>query len=91
MNIKAIGLGAFALFCVGSTALAGALDVVDNIGPFYTDASMKTLKPMPEFKAVFMAKPKPMREMIMRECNDAAMSKPYAEFCANVNALGGMK
>ncbi|WP_352560166.1 hypothetical protein [Mesorhizobium sp. M0025] len=91
MNIKAICLGAFALFCVGSTALAGALDVVDNIGPFYTDGSMKTLKPMPEFKAVFMAKPKAMREMIMRECNDAAMSKPYAEFCANVNALGGMK
>ncbi|ESX90148.1 hypothetical protein [Mesorhizobium sp. LSHC412B00] len=72
-------------------AVAGAVDVVDNIVPFYTDASMKTLKSMPEFKAVFIAKPKPMHEMIMRECNDAAMSKPYAEFCADVNSLRGMQ
>lgn len=91
MNIKAICLGAFAVCSLGSTAIAGALDVVDNLAPFYTDASMKTLKPMPEFKAAFMAKPQPMREMIMRECNDAAMSKPYAEFCADVNALRGMQ
>ncbi|ESX19320.1 hypothetical protein X747_08830 [Mesorhizobium sp. LNJC384A00] len=38
-----------------------------------------------------MAKPKAMREMILRECNDAAMSKPYAEFCADVNSLRGMQ
>ncbi|MCV3205709.1 hypothetical protein OHD62_05850 [Mesorhizobium sp. YC-39] len=84
MNIKAICLGAFAVCALGRTAVAGALDVVDNLAPFYTDASMKTLKPMPEFNAAFMAKPKPMR-------NDAAMSKPYAEFCADVNALRGMQ
>ncbi|MES0198587.1 hypothetical protein [Mesorhizobium sp. M0011] len=91
MNIKAICLGAFAVCAVGSAAVAGALDVADNLAPFYTDASMKVLKPMPEFTAAFMAKPKPMREMIMRECQDAAMSKPYAEFCADVNALRGMQ
>ncbi|MER8898369.1 hypothetical protein [Mesorhizobium sp. M0676] len=91
MNIKAIGIGALAIFAVGGTALAGALDVVDNLAPFYTDASMKTMKPMPEFKAAFMAMPQNKRDMMKKECNDAAMSKPYAEFCANVNALGGMK
>ncbi|PBB69338.1 hypothetical protein CK228_08655 [Mesorhizobium sp. WSM4312] len=91
MKIKAVSLAALAFSALAGPALAGALDAVDDLAPFYTDSSMKTLKPMPEFKAAFMAKPKPMREMIMRECNDAAMSKPYAEFCANVNALGGMK
>lgn len=90
LNIKAICLGAgFALSAFGGVALAGALDVVDNLRPFYTDASMKTLKPMPEFKKTFMAMPKAGREMMMKECQDAAMSKPYAEFCANVNALAG--
>lgn len=89
MNVKAISLGAFALFAIGGTALAGALDVADNLAPFYADASMKTLKPMPEFKAAFMAMPQKMRDMMKKECNDAAMSKPYAEFCANVNALAG--
>ncbi|MER8634265.1 hypothetical protein NKH55_31705 [Mesorhizobium opportunistum] len=91
MNIRAISLASLLLSIPGGTALAGALDVADNLADFYTDASMKTMKPMPEFKAAFMAKPQPMRQKIMRECNDAAMSKPYAEFCANVNALGGMK
>ncbi|MER9418786.1 hypothetical protein NKI95_22880 [Mesorhizobium sp. M0306] len=86
---------------MSATAFAGALDVVDNIRPFYTDSSMKTLKPMPEFKVVFMAMPKAQRNMIqrnmiqrnmmMRECQDAAQGKPYAEFCGDVNALAGMK
>jgi hypothetical protein len=92
MNIKIFCLGAtFALSAFGGVVFAGALDVVDNIRPFYVDASMKTLKPTPEFKATFMAMPQNTRAMIMKECNDAAQSKPYAEFCANVNALAGMK
>jgi hypothetical protein len=70
-------------------AFAGALDAMENTRPFYTDASMKTLKPMPEFKVPFMAMPQTKREMMMRECQDATMSKPYAEFCADENALAG--
>ncbi|WP_352546968.1 hypothetical protein [Mesorhizobium australicum] len=70
-------------------AFAGALDAMENTRPFYTDASMKTLKPMPEFKVPFMAMPQTKREMMIRECQDATMSKPYAEFCADVNALAG--
>lgn len=91
MNVKAICLGAFTLSIAVNAALAGALDVIDNLQPFYTDSSMKTLRPMPEFKAAFMAAPTGTRDMMMRECQDAAQSKPYAEFCANVNALAGMK
>jgi hypothetical protein len=26
---------------------------------------------------------------MMKECQDAAMSKPHAEFCAKLNALAG--
>lgn len=90
MNIKAICLGAFAFSAAGGPAFAGALDVADNIRPFYTDSSMTRLRPMPEFKAAFMATPKAKRMMMMKECQDEAQSKPYAEFCAEVNALAGM-
>ncbi|UVC17593.1 hypothetical protein [Mesorhizobium onobrychidis] len=91
MNIKAICLGAFAFSAVGGPAFAGALDVVDNLRPYYTDSSMTTLKSLPELKVALMATPMAQRMMIMRECQDSAQSKPYAEFCANVNALAGMK
>ncbi|PZV34568.1 hypothetical protein B5V02_31080 [Mesorhizobium kowhaii] len=70
-------------------SLPMALDAMENIRPFYTDANMKTLKPMPEFKVTFMAMPQTKREMMMRECQDATMSKPDAEFCADVNAVAG--
>ncbi|MHA6686827.1 hypothetical protein [Mesorhizobium sp. A556] len=90
MRIKAICLGA-ALALSSGVASAGALDAADFLESFYTDSSMKVLKPMPEFKTAFMARPQSDREMMMRECQDAAQSKPYAEFCANVNALRGMQ
>jgi hypothetical protein len=89
MNIKNIFLGALALSMVGGVAFAGALDEPSNMAPFFTDTSMKTMKPMADFKAAFTAMPKKKQEMMMKECNDAAMSKPHAEFCANVLALGG--
>ncbi|MGX7875731.1 hypothetical protein ACVDG5_026135 [Mesorhizobium sp. ORM6] len=89
MNIKNIFLGALALSMVSGIALAGALDEPDNMAPFFTDSSMKTMKPMEEFKAAFMAMPKDKQDAMTKECNDAAMSKPHAEFCANVRALGG--
>ncbi|WP_095202730.1 hypothetical protein [Mesorhizobium carmichaelinearum] len=91
MNLKNICLGALALSMVNGVAFAGALDEPDNMAPFFTDSSMKTMKPMEEFKMVFMAMPKEKQDAMMKECNDAAMSKPHAEFCANVHALGGSK
>lgn len=87
MNIKAICLGATLALSTG-VACAGMLDAAEYLQSFYTDSSMKTLKPMPEFRAAFMAMPQSDREMIMRECQDAAQSK-YAEFCTNVIALRG--
>jgi hypothetical protein len=89
MNFKNICLGALALSMVGGVAFAGALDDPNDMSPFFTDSSMKTMKPMEEFKTAFMAMPKDKQDAMMKECNDAAMSKPHAEFCANVHALGG--
>ncbi|TPK70533.1 hypothetical protein FJ934_22250 [Mesorhizobium sp. B2-4-12] len=90
MNLKNICLGALALSMISGVALAGgALDSPVDMSPFFTDSSMKTMKPMEEFKAAFMAMPKEKQDAMMKECNDAAMSKPHAEFCANVRALGG--
>lgn len=91
MTIKAICLGAFALCVAGSAAFAGALDEADTMAAFYTDNTMKTMKPMEEFKTAFMAMPMEKQEAMKKECNDATMSKPHAEFCANVHALGGDK
>jgi hypothetical protein len=56
---------------LGGVAVAGALDAADNLMPFYTDIIMKTLKPMPEFKAAFMAMPQEKRTMKMKECQCA--------------------
>jgi hypothetical protein len=89
MNLKNICLGALALSMVGGVAFAGALDEPTNMAPFFTDASMKTMKPKAEFKAAWDAMAKDKQTAMMKECQDAAMSKPHAEFCANLQALGG--
>ncbi|MBZ9794814.1 hypothetical protein [Mesorhizobium sp. ES1-4] len=89
MNLKLICLATASLFALGGAALAGALDEPSNMAPFYADSALKQLKPMAEFKKVFMAMPKEKQEEVHRLCQDAAMSKPHAEFCADVNALAG--
>jgi hypothetical protein len=80
---------AVALAMAGGSALAGALDEPDNMAPFFTDASMTKMKSPEEMKAVWNAMPLKKRTAMMRECQDAAMSKPYAEFCADLMPLGG--
>lgn len=89
MNIKAICLGAFALSVVSGVSFAGILDEPDSMRPFFTDASMKTMKPAAEFKAAWDAMSKDKQDAMMKECQDAAMSKAHAEFCGNLNTLGG--
>lgn len=82
-----VGVMAFAI--ANGTALAGALDEPDNMAPFFTDASFKTLKSPAEMKVAWDGMPMEKRKAMMRECQDAAMSKPHAEFCADLMALGG--
>src|SRR6476646_9361720 len=61
MNIKMLCMGAMALSMVTGAALAGgtkgtsALDDPAKMSPFFTDAGMKTMRPMEEFKVAWMA------------------------------------
>jgi hypothetical protein len=89
MNIKNIFLGAMALSMISGVALAGALDEPANMAPFFTDSSMKTMKSEADFKAAWASMPKDKQDMMMKECQDAAMSKPHAEFCANLVTYAG--
>jgi hypothetical protein len=92
MNMKMLCLGgAMALATLGGAAFAGALDEPDNMAPFFTDSSMKTMKSHDEMKMAWDAMPKDKQDAMMKECQDAAMSKPHAEFCASLMALGGHK
>ncbi|MDX8531796.1 hypothetical protein RFM41_08425 [Mesorhizobium sp. VK25A] len=91
MNIKNIFLGAMALSMISGVALAGALDEPTNMAPFFTDSSMKTMKPEADFKAAWAATAKDKQDSMMKECQDAAMSKPHAEFCANLMMFAGHK
>jgi hypothetical protein len=91
MNIKNILLGAMALSMISGVAFAGALDEPDNMAPFFTDAGMKTMKPEADFKAAWASMPKDKQDSMMKECQDAAMSKPHAEFCANLMMYAGHK
>lgn len=89
MSIKAICLGAaLALSTSGGAALAGALDEPFTMEPFFTDSSMKTVKPMEEFKVVFAALPAEKQEAMKDACK-RQVQQPYTAFCANVNTLGG--
>ncbi|MBZ9764758.1 hypothetical protein LB553_28385 [Mesorhizobium sp. CA8] len=88
MNLKAICLGAFALSVLGSVAFADALDEPSTMQPFFTDSGMKTMKSSADFETAWKAPPKSMQGAMMKECNDAAMSKPHAQFCAQLFALG---
>ena len=91
MNMRMLCLGVMAFSMIGGAALAGALDEPDTMAPFFTDSSMKTMKSHDEMKAAWDATPKAKQDEMMKECQDAAMSKPHAEFCADLMALGGQK
>jgi len=91
MNIKNILLGAMALSMISGVAFAGALDEPDNMAPFFTDSGMKTMKPEADFKAAWASMPMEKQDAMMKECQDAAMSKPHAEFCANLMMFAGHK
>ncbi|ESY07267.1 MULTISPECIES: hypothetical protein [unclassified Mesorhizobium] len=86
---------AFALSVIGGSAFAGALDVIDPINQLsfshtssikrqtHTDPVMRS-----RFRAALGTLPMGKRKAMIRECQDAGMTKPYAEFCADLNALG---
>ncbi|TIV97712.1 MAG: hypothetical protein E5V77_12620 [Mesorhizobium sp.] len=46
-------------------------------------------EPEADCKTAWAATPKDKQDKMIKECQDAAMSKPHAEFCANLMAYGG--
>ncbi|BAV50525.1 hypothetical protein MesoLj113a_69460 [Mesorhizobium sp. 113-1-2] len=91
MKIRALYVGVIALGLLAGGASADPLSDLASFPSFYKDAGMKTMKPMAEFKKAWRATPKRDRAAMKRACNDPAMSKAHAPFCANVLALGGAK
>ncbi|MFD2058882.1 hypothetical protein ACFSQT_39145 [Mesorhizobium calcicola] len=89
MRIRTVCLGAIALSLFAGAAAADPLSDLVSFPTFYTDAGMKTMKPMADFKKAWLAMPKRDRTAMKKACNDPAMSKAHAPFCANVLALGG--
>jgi hypothetical protein len=87
--MRNVCLGAFALALLTGPASADVFKDLASLLSFYSDTGMKTTKPMAGFKKAWRAAPRKDRDTMMKMCNDPAMSKPHAAFCANVLALGG--
>ncbi|WP_127309260.1 hypothetical protein [Mesorhizobium sp. M4B.F.Ca.ET.049.02.1.2] len=85
-------LACLAAFAIGVGAYPASANPFSDFAAFpsfYTDATMKTMKPMAGFKNAWFALSKHDRVKMTKACNDPAMSKPHAQFCAKVLALGG--
>ncbi|MFB9979279.1 hypothetical protein ACFSQQ_13775 [Mesorhizobium kowhaii] len=89
MRIRTVCLAVVALGLSSGAAAADPLSDLASFPTFYTDAGMKKMKPMADFKMAWLAMPKSDRTAMKKACNDPAMSKAHAPFCANVLALGG--
>ncbi len=89
MRTKIACLAAAAVCPLVQQASADPFSDLAALPTFYADAAMKTMKPMTEFRKAWFAMPKHDRAKMTKACNDPAMSKPHAAFCANVLALGG--
>lgn len=89
MRTKLTWMAALAISLGANPASADPFSDLAALPTFYTDASMKTMKPKAEFKAAWDAMAKDKQGAMIKECQDAAMSKPHAELCANLQALGG--
>ncbi|WP_457152709.1 hypothetical protein [Mesorhizobium sp. P5_C1] len=79
--------GAIALAPIAGATSADAFG--DLSAAFYTDAAMKMMKSDADFKAAWDAMSTDKQGAMKKECNDAAPSKPHAEFCVKMHLLGG--
>jgi len=84
-------LAALAVALGASPASADPFSDLAALPTFYTDAAMKTMKPMAGFKKAWFGLSKHDRVKMAKACNDPAMRKAHAQFCANVLALGEAK
>lgn len=85
-----LAVSALTLAMVGSAYSASSdhdatmyLTDATKVGAFYTDSSMKTLRPMEERKAMFSKMSKEDQKMMTSMCKglDPSNMTRYAEFC----------
>lgn len=57
--------------------------------PSTQTAAMKMMKSDADYKAAWDAMSTDKQGAMKKECNDAAPSKPHAEFCVKMHLLGG--
>lgn len=89
MNIRSTCLAVtLALPTFSGQVLAGVLNEPDTMKPFFTDSSMKIMKPREHFKRHFFSIPAEKQAQIKNECAGEVV-QPFTGFCANVNTLGG--
>ena len=89
MRTKIAFLSLLTASVIAGSAFAGILDEPKMMAPFFTDKTMKTMKSDADMKKAWAKMSKKHQTTMMKECQDAAMSKPHAEFCAKLNALAG--
>jgi hypothetical protein len=89
MRTKTAFLSLLTASVIAGSAFAGILDEPKMMAPFFTDKTMKTMKSDADMKKAWAKMSKKHQATMMKECQDAAMSKPHAEFCAKLNALAG--
>ena len=88
MRIQLACVAVFAVAFGANPASANPFTDLAALPTFYTDATMKTIKPMAGFKKAWFALSKHDRAKMTKACSDLAMRQPHAQFCANVLALG---
>ena len=89
MRIQLACVAAFAVAFGASPVSANPFTELAALPTFYTDATMKTMKPMSGFKKAWFALSKHDRAKMTKACSDPAMRRPHAQFCANVLTLSG--
>ena len=95
MKIKILCIGILALSMTTGAALSkradgtSSLDDSAMMSPFYSDASMKTMKPDADFTAAWKSmKPEDAADIIT-DCGDAELNARHQEFCGKAFQLGG--
>jgi hypothetical protein len=95
MKIKILCIGILALSMMTSAALSkrgdgtSALDDSAMMSPFYSDASMKTMKPDADFTNAWQSMKTEDQADIITDCGDAELNARHQEFCAKAFQLGG--
>jgi hypothetical protein len=66
--------------------ITSSLENADLMGPFYTDETMTTLRPVEEMRAAWAAMSEENRTTMLRDCEGNPSIK-YREFCGAIESM----